>query len=88
MEEKRYYNVVSLEIFEVESKTKIFVLQLVVQKFGGTSKEAFLENDIRQAFKTEEALLELDTKLENFVMNQIEVSNYQQLVKDKYEDLY
>ena len=50
-------------------------------------EEASSDEDIRQAFRTEEALLELDTKLGDFVDTQIEVDNYRQKVKDKYEAL-
>ena len=35
----------------------------------------------------EEALLELDTKLGDFADTQIEIDNYRQKVKDKYEAL-
>ena len=38
--------------------------------------------------KTKEALLELDTKLEDFVETQIEVNNYKQVVKNNYDTLY
>ena len=38
-------------------------------------------------FKIEEALLELDTKLGNFVETYIEVDNYKEKVKDKYNAL-
>lgn len=88
LEAKRYYNTTSLDIFEDESKTKLFAMKLVVQQLRATSKEASSEDDISQTFKTKEELLELDTKLEVFVETRIKVSNYQQLVKDKYESLY
>ena len=38
-------------------------------------------------FKTEEELLELDTKLGNFAETHIEVDNYRKKVKDKYNAL-
>ena len=38
-------------------------------------------------FRTEEALLELDTKLEDFAETSIEVDYYRQNVKDKYNAL-
>lgn len=87
LEVERYYNAACLEIFEDESKTKIFAVQSVVQQFKGTFEKTLLEDDIRQAFKIEEALLELDTKLGNFVESGIEIGNYQQVVKNKYEAL-
>ena len=84
LEMERYYNATCLEIFEDESKTKIFAMQSVVQQFRGIFEDASSDDDISQAFKTEEVLLELDTRLEDFAGTQIEVSNYRQLVKDKY----
>ena len=45
------------------------------------------DEDIRQAFKTGESLLELDVKLEDFAETRIEVGNYWQIVKDKYDAL-
>lgn len=46
------------------------------------------DEDIRQAFKNDEVLLELDTKLGDFVETRMEVSNCWQIVKDKYATLY
>ena len=43
--------------------------------------------DIRQAFRIEEALLELDTKLGDFAETQIEVDNYRKKVNNKYNSL-
>ena len=60
-------------------------MQKVVQKFRDTFKNASLGDDVWQTFKTEETLLELDTKLDNFVGIRIEVSNYWQVVKGKYD---
>lgn len=40
-----------------------------------------------KAFKSKEAQLELDRKLEDFVDMRIEVSNYWKVVKNKYEAL-
>ena len=50
-------------------------------------KDASFDEDIRQAFKTEEVLLELDTKLEDFEATHIEASNYHLVANDKYEAL-
>ena len=62
----KYYNATSLEIFEDESKTNISLVQIEAKKFSDAFENSLLENDIKQAFKIEEALLELDTKLEDF----------------------
>ena len=58
-----------------------------MENFKKTLEEASHDEDIRQAFKIEEALLELDTKLGEFVETQIKVENHRQKVKDKYEAL-
>ena len=50
-------------------------------------EEASNDEDIWQAFRIEEALLELDTKLKDFAKTRIEVDNYKQKVKEKYEAL-
>ena len=60
---------------------------MVIENFKKTLEEASSDEDIRQAYRTEEALLELDTKLKDFVETQIEVDNYRQKVKEKYEAL-
>lgn len=59
----------------------------MVQHFRGTFKDASSDEEIRLKFMIEEVLLELDTKLEDFVLTRIEVSNYGKLVKSKYGDL-
>ena len=51
-------------------------VQVVVEQFWKTFEEASTDEDIRQAFKTEEALLELDVKLGDFAETRIEVGNY------------
>ena len=60
---------------------------MVVENFKKTLQEASNDKDIKQAFRTKEALLELDTKLGDFAETQIEVDNYRQKVKDKYKAL-
>lgn len=62
-------------------------MQSIVQKFRGTLKDASLEDDVRQAFKTKEALMKLDTKLEDFAETKLEVNKYQQIVKKNYDSL-
>ena len=61
--------------------------EVVVENFRKTLEEASIDEDIRQVFRIEEALMELDTKLGDFVETRIEVDNYRQKVKDKYQAL-
>ena len=58
-----------------------------MENFKKIFEEDFSDEDIHQAFRTKEALLELDTKLGDFVETQIKVDSYRQKVKDKYEAL-
>ena len=76
-----------LDIFEDDEWEKLFPFEVVVENFKNTFEEAFSDEDIWQAFRIEEALLELDTKLGDFADTQIEVDNYREKVKDKYEAL-
>ena len=62
-------------------------IEVVVARFLKTFAEASNDDDIRQAFRIEEALLDLDVKLGDFVETQIEVGNCRQKVKKKYEAL-
>ena len=62
-------------------------IEVVVENFKKTFEEASSDEDIHQAFRIEEALLELDTKLGDFVDTWIDVDNYRQKVKEKYEAL-
>ena len=62
-------------------------VEVVVEKFRNTLEEASSDEDIRQAFITEEALMELDTKLGDFAETRIEADNYRKKVKDKYQAL-
>ena len=59
----------------------------MVENFRKALEEASSDEDIRQAFRTEEALIELDAKLGDFAETRIEVDNYRQKVKDKYQAL-
>ena len=59
----------------------------MVDNFKNTLEEESSDEDIRQAFKTKEEILELDTKLGEFAETQIEVDNYRHKVKHKYEAL-
>ena len=63
------------------------LVEVVVENFKKTLEEASSDEDIRQAFRIEQALLELDTKLGDYAETRIEVENYRQKVKDKYEAL-
>ena len=87
LEVERHYNNACLDIFEDDGWEKLFPIEVVVEKFKKTLEEASSDKDIRQAFRTKEALLELDTKLGDFAETRIEVDNYRQKVKDKYEAL-
>ena len=51
------------------------------------SWEASSDEDIRQASRTEEALIESDASRGDFAETRIEVDNYRQKVKDKYPAL-
>ena len=65
----------------------MLLVEVVVENFKKIFEEASSDEDIRQAFRTEESLLELDTKLGDFADTCIEVENYRQKVKDKYDAL-
>ena len=58
------------------------------RKFWKTFEKASNDDDIRQAFRIEEALLDLDVKLRDLVETHIDVGNYRQKIKGKYEPLY
>ena len=62
-------------------------IEVGVEKIQKMFEESSNEDDIRQAFRIEEALLELDTKLKDIVDTHIEVDNYRQKVKYKYDSL-
>ena len=87
MEAEKLYSDASLHIFEDEEWEKLLPGEVVVENFNKTLEEASGDEDIRQVFKTEEALLELDTELGDFAEIQIKVDNYRQKVKDKYKAL-
>ena len=66
LEAERHYSDACLDIFEDDSRDKLMIVQEVVEKFRKNFEEASTDNDIRQAFKIEEALLDLDVKLRDF----------------------
>ena len=76
LEVEKLYSDACLDIFEDEEWEKPFPIEVVVDNFKNTLEEASSDEDIRQAFRIEEALLELDTKLKEFAKTQIEVDNY------------
>ena len=76
MEAEKLYSDACLDIFEDEEQENLLPSEVVVENFKKTLEEACSDEDIRQAFRTEEALLELDTKLEDFAETQIKVENY------------
>lgn len=87
LEVEKYYSDVCLDIFEDDSRDKLMTIEAVVEKFQKAFEEASNDDDIRQAFRTKEALLDLDVKLGDFMETCIGVGNYRQKVKDKYEAL-
>ena len=87
LEVERHYSDVCLDIFEDYSREKLILVEVVVEKFQKFFEEDTNDDDIRQAFKMEEDLLELDVKLRDFGETCIKVGNYRQKVKDKYEAL-
>ena len=62
-------------------------IEVVVEQFWKNFEEASADDDIRQAFRTKETLLDLDAKLGDFAETHIEVGNYRPKVNDKYEAL-
>ena len=76
MQAERLYSDACLDIFEDEEQEKLLPIEVVVENFKKTLEEASSDEDIWQAFRIEEALLELDTKLGDFADTQIEVENY------------
>ena len=66
LEAEKFYSDACLDIFEDEEWEKLLKVEVVVENFRKTLEEASSDEDIRQAFKIEEALLELDTKLGDF----------------------
>ena len=76
MEAKKLYSDACLDIFEDEEQVKLLPFEVVVENFRKALEEASSDEDIRQAFRTEEALMELDTKLGDSAETQIKVDNY------------
>ena len=60
------YSDACLDIFEDEERVKLLPIEVIVDNFRKTLEEASNDEDIRQAFKIEEALMELDTKVGDF----------------------
>ena len=76
LEAEKLYSDACLEIFEDEEWQKLFLVEVVVDNFRNTLQEASSDEDMRQAFKTKEALMELDAKLGDFAETWIKVDNY------------
>ena len=87
MEAEIHYSDACLDIFEDDSREKLIPVEVVVEKFWKFFEEASNYDDIKKTFRIEEALLDLDVKLGDFVETCIKVGNYRQKVKDKYEAL-
>ena len=66
MEVEKHYSDACLEIFEDEEWEKLFPIEVVVENFKNIFEEASSDENIHQAFRIEEVLLELDTKLGDF----------------------
>ena len=81
------YSDTCFDIFEDEERLRLLPIEVVVENFRKALEEASSDEDIRQAFRTEEALIELDAKLGDFAETRIEVDNYRQKVKYKYQAL-
>ena len=69
LEEEKLHSDACLDIFEDEEWEKLLPIEVVVENFKKTLEEVSSEKHIRQAFRIEEALLELDTKLRDFCRN-------------------
>jgi hypothetical protein len=72
---QEHYSDACLDIFEDDTRDKLIKVEVVVENFWKTFEEPTNDDDIRQAFRTEEALLDLDVKLGDFVETRIEVGN-------------
>ena len=66
LEAKKHYSNVCLDIFEDDEWEKLLSVEIVVENFKKTLEEASSDEDIWQAFREEEAMLELHTKLRDF----------------------
>ena len=73
---KKLYSDACLDIFEDEEGEKLFPVEVVVENLKKNLEESSSDEHIRKAFKIEEALMELDTKLGDFAKNWIKVDNY------------
>lgn len=76
LEAERHYSDAYLDIFEDEECERFLPIDIVVENFKKIFVEVDDEEEIQQALKIEEALLELDTKLGDFADTRIEVDNY------------
>jgi len=76
LEVEKLYSDACLDIFEDEEREKLLPVEVVVENFRKTLEEASSDEDIRRAFRIEEAQMELDTKLGDFAETRIEVDNY------------
>lgn len=85
LEVDKYYNTASLEIFQDKSRNQISSVKIVVQKFRALFEATSSEVNVKQIFKIEQALLKLDSKLEDFVDTRLQISNYHQMMHNKYK---
>ena len=82
MEAEKLYSDACLDIFVDEERLRLLPIEVVLDNFRKDLEEASSDEDIRLAFRTEEALVELDAKLGDFAETRIEIDNYRQKVKD------
>ena len=87
LEAEKLYSDACLDIFEGEERVKLFPIEVIVDNFIKALEEISSDEDIKQAFRTEEVLIELDAKLGDFAETRIEVDNYRKNVKEKYQAL-
>ena len=80
---EKHYSDACLDIFEDDAREKLIPVEVVMQRFRKTFEEVTIDEDIQKAFRIEEALLELDTKLGDFAETCIKVDNYNKKFKDK-----
>ena len=76
LEAEKLFSDACLDIFEDEERVKLLPVEVVVENFRKNLEEESSDEDIRQAFRIEEALMELDTKLGDFAETRIEANNY------------
>ena len=75
LDAEKHYSDACLDIYEDNTWEKLILVGIVVEKFW---------NFFDEVYNDEEALLELDVILRDFVETRIEVDDYKKKVKEKY----